>query len=64
MTLDAQAYRVSAGGRFMKYLPELGLNAHDDLLELKGTLAHQPSGLSVGLAFNHFGGLIQRPVSR
>ncbi len=55
-TLDAQAYRVSAIGRFKDYLAGHGLNADYHLLGLKGTLAHAPSGLSVGLAFNRFGG--------
>jgi hypothetical protein len=56
LALDAQAYRVSAVGRFKDYLSGLGLNARYDLLGLKATLAHKPSGLSVGAAFNRFGG--------
>lgn len=56
LALDGQAYRVSAIGRFKEYLSGLGLNARYDLLGLKATLAHQPSGLSVWVAYNRFGG--------
>ncbi|MDP1527635.1 MAG: hypothetical protein Q8M20_17675 [Rhodocyclaceae bacterium] len=55
-TLEAQAYRVSEVGRFKDYLAQQGLNARYALIGVKGTLAHQPSGISVALAFNRFGG--------
>lgn len=56
LTLSAQAYRVSAVGGFKDYLSDLGLNANYHLLGLKGTFAHAPSGLSIGMACNRFGG--------
>ena len=55
-TLEGQAYRVTAVGGFKDYLAQQGLNASYGLVGVKGTLAHQPSGVSVALAFNRFGG--------
>ena len=55
-TLEAQAYRVSAIGRFKEYLSVFGLNSNYGLCGLKATLAHKKSGLSVWAAHNHFGG--------
>ncbi|GBG02807.1 hypothetical protein AZSI13_21340 [Azospira sp. I13] len=54
--LEAQAYRVSEVGAFKDYLARHGLNASYSLKGLKGTLAHAPSGISLGLAVNRFGG--------
>ena len=56
VSLEGQAYRVSALGRFKEYLSGHGLNANYALVGVKGTLAHKPGGVSVGLAFNRFGG--------
>jgi len=56
MTLEAQAYRVTAVGRFKEYLSQRGLNASYGLDGIKGTLAYQPAGLSVSLAHNRFSG--------
>jgi hypothetical protein len=56
MTLEAQAYRVAAVGRFKQYLAQQGLNASYGLGGIKGTLAYQPAGLSVSLAHNRFSG--------
>lgn len=55
-TLEAQAYRVAAVGRFEEYLSQRGLNASYGLGGVKGTLAYKPAGLSVSLAHNRFGG--------
>ncbi|MDD2741586.1 MAG: hypothetical protein PHV02_04895 [Rhodocyclaceae bacterium] len=55
-TIEGQAYRVFALGGFRDYLAQRGLNASYGLLGVKGTLAHQPSGISIGLALNHFTG--------
>lgn len=54
--LDGQTYRVNGVGRFKEYLHQRGLNADYQLYGAKGTLAHQPSGLSLSLAFTHFSG--------
>ena len=54
--IDGQAYRVSEVGAFRDYLARHGLNASYNLKGLKGTLAHAPSGISLGLAVNRFGG--------
>jgi len=54
--LEAQAYRVSEAGRFKTYLEQHGLNGRYGLFGLKGTLAHQPSGLSLALAATRFSG--------
>ncbi len=56
LTTEAQAYRVNAVGRFKEYLSGFGLNARYGLLGLKATLAHAPSGVSMALAANRFGG--------
>lgn len=56
MTLEAQAYRVSAVGRFKQYLAQRRLNASYGLSGIKGTLAYRPAGLSVSLAHNRFSG--------
>ncbi len=56
MTLEAQAYRVAAVGRFKQYLGQRGLNASYGLDGIKGTLAYQPAGLSISLAHNRFSG--------
>ena len=56
MTLEAQAYHVSAVGRFKQYLAQLGLNASYGLGGIKATLAYPPAGLSVSLAHNRFSG--------
>lgn len=53
---DGQTYRVGAVGRFKEYLAEHGLNANYQLYGVKGTLAHQPSGLSLALALTKFTG--------
>jgi hypothetical protein len=55
-TLEGQAYQVGAVGGFKDYLSQMGLNARYGLYGIKGTLAHQPSGISAALAFNHFTG--------
>jgi hypothetical protein len=55
-TIEGQTYRVNEVGRFKEYLAQQGLNARYALVGLKGTLAHQPSGISLGLAFNRFSG--------
>jgi hypothetical protein len=55
-TLEGQAYRVTETGRFKDYLARQGLNASYGLIGFKGTLAHRPSGVSVGLAGNKFSG--------
>jgi hypothetical protein len=55
-TMDMQAYRVCAVGRFKDYLSQHGLNASYALYGIKGSLAHKPSGVSVSLAFNRFTG--------
>lgn len=55
-TLEGQAYQVVAVGSFKDYLAQMGLNANYGLYGVKGTLAHQPSGISVALALNHFTG--------
>lgn len=54
--IDGQAYRVSEVGAFRDYLARHGLNASYGLAGLKGTLAHAPSGLSLALMANRFGG--------
>lgn len=54
--LEGQAYRVAEVGRFKDYLVQRGLNARYSLIGLKGTLAHQPSGISVSFAANRFTG--------
>jgi hypothetical protein len=55
-TLEAQAYRVTAVGRFKEYLAQRGLDASYSLGGIKGTLAYKPAGLSLSLAHNRFGG--------
>lgn len=55
-TLEGQAYQVTEVGRFKDYLAQLGLNASYGLFGVKGTLAHQPIGVSVSLALNRFTG--------
>lgn len=55
-TLEAQAYRVTAVGRFEEYLSQRGLNASYGLGGAKATLTYKPAGLSVSLAHNRFGG--------
>ena len=54
--LEGQTYQVNAVGGFKDYLTQRGLNATYRLYGVKGTLAHQPSGISVALALNHFTG--------
>ena len=54
--LEAQAYRVTAVGRFEAYLSQRGLNASYGLGGIKGTLTYKPAGLSVSFAHNRFGG--------
>lgn len=54
--LEGQAYQVAPVGGFKDYLSQMGLNANYGLYGMKGTLAHQPSKISVALAFNHFTG--------
>lgn len=56
VTMEAQAYRVTAVGRFKDYLTQRGLDATYGLGGFKGTLAYKPAGLSVSLAHNRFGG--------
>ena len=56
VTLEAQAYRVTAVGRFDEYLSQSGLNASYDLNGVKGTLTYIPAGLSLSFALNRFGG--------
>jgi|GEM_PF-702102 len=53
---EGQAYRVVEVGKFKDYLVQRGLNARYSLIGLKGTLAHQPSGISVSFAANRFTG--------
>jgi hypothetical protein len=53
---EGQAYRVAEIGRFKDYLAQRGLNASYSLFGLKGTLAHQPSGISASFAANRFTG--------
>jgi len=53
---EGQAYRVVEVGRFKDYLAQRGLNASYSLFGLKGTLAHQPSGISASFAANRFTG--------
>jgi hypothetical protein len=55
-TFEGQTYQVAAVGGFKDYLSQMGLNASYGLYGIKGTLAHQPSGISVALALNHFTG--------
>lgn len=55
-TLEGQAYQVVAVGAFKDYLSQMGLNGNYGLLGIKGTLAHQPSRISIALALNHFTG--------
>ncbi len=55
-TLEGQAYRVTEVGEFQDYLSQHGLNARYGLVGVKGTLAHQPSGVSMALALNQFSG--------
>jgi hypothetical protein len=54
--LEGQAYRVVEVGKFKDYLAQRGLNASYSLIGLKGTLAHQPSGISMSFAANRFTG--------
>lgn len=56
LTLEAQAYRVTAVGSFDRYLAKQGLNASYELGGIKGTLGYQPAGLSVAIAHNRFSG--------
>jgi hypothetical protein len=56
LTLEAQAYRVTAVGRFKEYLSQQRLNASYGLNGVKGTLTYKPAGLSVSLAHNRFSG--------
>jgi hypothetical protein len=56
MSLEAQAYRVVAVGRFKEYLSQQGLNASYGLAGIKGTLAYPSVGLSISLAHNRFSG--------
>lgn len=56
ITLEAQAYRVSAVGRFKHYLAQMGLNAAYGLGGIKGTLSYPRSGLSFSLSHNRFSG--------
>jgi hypothetical protein len=55
-TIEGQTYQVAAVGGFKDYLSQMGLNASYGLYGIKGTVAHQPSGISVALALNHFTG--------
>jgi len=56
LVAEAQTYHVAEVGLFKDYLARQGLNASYSLYGLKGTLAHQKSGLSVALAGNRFTG--------
>jgi len=56
VTLEAQAYHVTAVGRFKEYLSQRRLNASYDLGGIKGTLTFKPAGLSLSFAHNRFGG--------
>lgn len=56
VTLEGQAYQVTAMGGFKDYLSPMGLNANYGLYGIKGTLAHQQSRISASLALNHFTG--------
>jgi hypothetical protein len=55
-TIEGQTYHVAPVGAFKDYLSQMGLNARYALYGIKGTLTHQPSGISVALALNHFTG--------
>lgn len=55
-TIEGQTYQVAAVGAFKDYLSRMGLNASYGLYGIKGTLSHQPSGISAALALNHFTG--------
>ena len=54
--LEGQVYRVVEVGRFKDYLVQRGLNASYSLIGLRGTLLHQPGGISVSFAANRFTG--------
>lgn len=56
VTLEAQAYHVSAVGLFDEYLSQRSLNASYGLGGIKGTLSYKPSGLSLSFAHNQFSG--------
>ena len=55
-TLEGQAYQIVAVGGFKDYLAQRNLNATYGLYGVKGALTHQPSGITVALALNHFTG--------
>ena len=56
LKLEGQYYRVGASGGFRHYLARQGLNASYDLSGIKASLSHAPSGVTVGLAMNRYGG--------
>lgn len=56
---ETQAYRVGAVGQLRDYLGQRGLNANYELLGLRATLSHRPSGISLAGAVNRFGGNAQ-----
>lgn len=56
LTLEGQAYRIAAVGRFREYLTQRGLNGSYGLDGIKGTLAYQPARLSISIAHNRFSG--------
>ncbi len=59
LAFETQAYRVGAVGQLRDYLGQRGLNANYDLLGLRATLSHRPSGVSLAGALNRFGGNAQ-----